>query len=403
MNAVGYIFHRAYAIRKRYGYDKVPPIVINFSSGIRAGPHDGSSSIEQYLDRILNYWRDNHSQVQFVLPAGNSFQARSHACFSFNNPSVPPGQSIDKVDWHVPPDDRTSSYIELWLPQDLCPEESKKISVTICAPSSTVSSCELVADRNNPGQASIALRESEVDEGLVCKAYFQQRSDSKRTHNNRDEEFKMRGRYLIALVPTSFHSSKAALAGAGVWSISVKYTGVEALELHGWIHWDDAPISYSRFGRQSFFEDPHYRKFSDSGEYQEVDHELSAIRRTGTISAIATGNEVRVVGGYRISDGRIATYSSADFKGHEDLPNYLAPSETSKTNLGLIAAGSRSGSAVPLNGTSVAAPQITRLIADLMACGEDDDAIVDLLRDKAVKDDIDIEHSGRRRTPRYNA
>lgn len=405
INAVLYIFERAYEIRDRYGYKEVPPVVINFSSGIRAGPHDGSTSIEQYLDRVINYWRDHHSQVQMVLPAGNSFQARSHATFSFNKPSVPPGRKIDKVNWHVPPDDRTSSYIELWLPPDLDPAESKKISISISAPGDASFSGALVANPANPDKASVTLTDSGNGDSLVCKAYFQEKpipleiSIAGSTAAESAGTGK-RGRYLIAVVPTHFLDTDATLATAGVWTISVSYEGSEELEIHGWIHWDDAPISYSRFGRQSFFEDPHYEEFASDGKFQTEDDERSAIRRTGTINAIATGDQVRVVGAYRISDGRIADYSSADFKGRSERPNYLAPSETSRTNLGLLAAGSRSGSAVALNGTSVAAPQVARLIADLMASDTSDADIESYLKDKAIMDDPVVDKRERRRYPR---
>jgi hypothetical protein len=51
----------------------------------------------------------------------------------------------------------------------------------------------------------------------------------------------------------------------------------------------------------------------------------------------------------------------------------MASSDDSRVHQGILAAGSRSGSVVPLNGTSVAAPQIARIVADDLAAGGNGD------------------------------
>ena len=48
-------------------------------------------------------------------------------------------------------------------------------------------------------------------------------------------------------------------------------------------------------------------------------------------------------------------------------PDAMAVSEDSRVHRGVLAAGSRSGSVVAMSGTSVAAPQIARIIADDLA------------------------------------
>ena len=52
-------------------------------------------------------------------------------------------------------------------------------------------------------------------------------------------------------------------------------------------------------------------------------------------------------------------------------PNLLAPSDDSIACAGVVAAGTCSGSRVPMRGTSAAAPQIARWIADQLAIGKD--------------------------------
>ncbi len=406
IDGVAYIFDRANKIKTHYKYESDLPVVINFSSGVRAGPHDGTSYVERALDSLISSRRKSvsanngaKSATQIVIPAGNSFQARSHVLFSLNKERATAGKESHAVDWHVPPDDRTFTYVELWLPRDLTADEARKVTLSISAPGVEEFSPHLVADTTDPEGGSIALKDEENCNSLICKAYFQLVPVAAPSTGGKSDASIKRGRFLIALAPTAFHEAEATLAPAGSWRIKVGSSGTKEIEIHGWIHWDDSPINYVRFGRQSYFEDPAYRRFASDGELEEDDNEEASVRRTGTINAIATGMEPKVVGGYRTADARAASYTSADFKGRDRKPDYLAVSETSFAHLGILAAGTRSGSAVALNGTSVAAPQVTRLIADLMACGKTDAQIQKYLDDKAKADDLDLECRSRRHAP----
>ena len=111
----------------------------------------------------------------------------------------------------------------------------------------------------------------------------------------------------------------------------------------------------------------------------EVDNE-STIKRDGSINAIATGSHTIVAGGYVRKENRVVKYSSGgpispasgavkavDRLDPDDLertgPDAVARSDESYVHQGILAAGTRSGSVVVMNGTSVAAPQIARQIA----------------------------------------
>ncbi|ERP93524.1 hypothetical protein Q669_01390 [Labrenzia sp. C1B10] len=406
IDGVVYIFDRAQKISKRYYDGTSLPVVINFSSGVRAGPHDGTSYVEHALDSLISGRRKKNianggakPATQVVIPAGNSFQARSHVLFSLNKDRALAGNESHAVDWHVPPDDRTFSYVELWLPRDLTADEARRVTLSISAPGVEEFSPSLAADTTDPEGGSIALMDEENCNSLICKAYFQLVPVASPGTGGKSDASIKRGRFLIALAPTAFHEAEATLAPAGSWRIKVGSSGTKEIEIHGWIHWDDSPINYVRFGRQSYFEDPAYRRFASDGELEEDDNDETSVRRTGTINAIATGTEPKVVGGYRTADARATSYTSSDFKGRDRKPDYLAVSETSFAHLGILAAGTRSGSAVALNGTSVAAPQVTRLIADLMASGKTDAQIQKRLDDKAKADDDQLNRRSRRRDP----
>src|SRR5262249_14598692 len=61
------------------------------------------------------------------------------------------------------------------------------------------------------------------------------------------------------------------------------------------------------------------------------------------------------------------------FWPHRTGPDAMAVSEDSVIHQGLLAAGTSSSSTIAMDGTSVAAPQITRWSADRMANGLADD------------------------------
>ncbi|HEU0201053.1 MAG TPA: hypothetical protein VFR86_11525, partial [Burkholderiaceae bacterium] len=188
---------------------------------------------------------------------------------------------------------------------------------------------------------------------------------------------------LAPTAPTDPPDPAEKLAPAGVWEVKVKNTSTQRVTIDAWIQRDDTPLGYSIVGRQSYFDDPQYRRFNDTGGEIELDDNATAsyVRRSGTLSAIGTGARSVVVGGFRRRDGRPVKYSSlgpalAAFDGAlvRPGPDAAAVCEESVTCHGVLAAGSRSGAVVAMNGTSVAAPQIARWIADRYAAGDFSDA-----------------------------
>jgi hypothetical protein len=83
-----------------------------------------------------------------------------------------------------------------------------------------------------------------------------------------------------------------------------------------------------------------------------------------------------VIGGFRRNDFHPSRYSGAGPDATPPLvppprtgPDAAATADDSVALYGVLAAGTRSGSVAAMNGTSVAAPQITRLIAGWMTNG----------------------------------
>jgi hypothetical protein len=90
LDAIRYILERADEIARRKPGRSHLPVVINFSFGDVAGPHDGSSNLEKAIDELVRE-RRRMAPLEIVIPSGNAHLARLHAEWSF----AKPGQRID--------------------------------------------------------------------------------------------------------------------------------------------------------------------------------------------------------------------------------------------------------------------------------------------------------------------
>lgn len=82
------------------------PCAINVSLGTNGGPHDGSTLVEQGIDRLLR----QASNRAVVIAASNSYADGIHAAGT-----VPKGGQFD-LPWAVSPGDWTENELDLWYP-----------------------------------------------------------------------------------------------------------------------------------------------------------------------------------------------------------------------------------------------------------------------------------------------
>jgi hypothetical protein len=349
LDAVRYIVDRADAIARQHQCGALP-VVINFSWGNVAGPHDGSSDLEQAIDEIVHE-RRKIARTEVVLPAGNSNLARLHAAFQFEK--VAQTQSLR---WRVLPDDKTPSFLEIWLPEsDPVQEGRVKLRITPPGSSDPKDSSPWLAETSGHG-----LQWQTVVGAVLCEARY--RYIPAPTG---------RGMFLLALQPTIRADAAAPNAPSGVWTIDLENQSFGPNDLiEAWIQRDDTPLGFRGRGRQSYFDHECYEQFDAQGRQIERDEDQKEpcfVKRAGSINAIATGKKTIVVGGFLRKEGRLAGYSAGIAAGSRAAPRYLAPSDDSKVYGGVLAAGTRSGSVVAMNGTSVAAPQVARWIANQLA------------------------------------
>jgi hypothetical protein len=190
--------------------------------------------------------------------------------------------------------------------------------------------------------------------------------------------------FLISLQPTMRIESRNSpvpldpIAPPGLWTLTLRNRALSSTEtLEAWVQRDDAPVGYPRRGRQAYFDAPSYRRYDEAGRPIEEDDPACPVKRAGSINAIATGRDTIVIGSLMREEQRAPPYSAGGAitkpvsatSPHRCGPDALTVSDDSVVRAGVLAAGTHSGSVVSMNGTSVAAPLMTRWIASELAAG----------------------------------
>ena len=382
------------------------PVVINLSWGKQAGSKTRMDPFAKMLDAIRKKRAaDKKSPVEFVLPVGNDNLSRSNA---FLEPA--PGESMS-LNWRIPPDDQSSNYAEVWVhaPREhenmLNGRPGPLVDVTLQPPTQGISpSTPDDTDLSGNG-GKLVRRWAQVDGQPELAAIYRETIDLSEEAGSADRGSLIR--YVLCVAPTTYIDGRQE-APAGMWRIHVRNHTDQQMHCVLSVQSDQQLLPGSTINRRSYFDDPLYRKYEDSGHPVESytypidpatpdrarnrDLESSAggsdrpspVRRHGTMSATSVGGSHAAVGGYRSSDGRPAIYSSTG-RGRQpkdgvpsdddgtlarvlNKDNRRAPTASFATDdgplhQGILAAGASNGSVVAMRGTSFAAAQATRLVA----------------------------------------
>ncbi len=338
-----------------------PSVVFNFSYGNFAGPHDGTGPVARVLEQYFgppHDCPDSDQMRRMFLPAGNGNLSRTHAMLAFPETGNRPQKTLDFV---LLPDDRTASEVQLWMPFSAANPLPNFVNVRVTTP-----------DGSQSGPVGISAGS--------YQALLNENGDEVARLSYEFEPFPTeRGVITLSLNPTA-SLVPAPLAPSGRWEIAVQPDQIapdDAVQV--WIERDDTLPGFKRGGRQPYFDNACYQRFGKYGAPLAIDPPGSdcPVRRAGTLSGFATGPSPLVIGAYVKSNGKMADYSAAgpttpprgEAMAYRDGPDASAPGDDSPVLLGVLSAGSSSGSMVRLNGTSVASPQAARFTVEGIAGG----------------------------------
>lgn len=343
--------------------------IVNLSYGALAGPHDGTTLLEEAIDHLLD--TDHKRFLSVVLPAGNGYDSRTHARVIATRDA-----RWHEMSLHTLPDDPTDTFVELWYA--VRNESGDAIAgialdVEVMAPDGTTSGplaldqfFEWGPEQGPPMAALMHLRKPIAGGG--------------RKHM-----------VLLALAPTSSVLSLGRSASPprrsphGVWRLRVRNRGGASVPVDAWIERDDSAFGSGRSRSQATFLSEGHA--SAPGDPHAATNPIS---RDACLNSFAHGRCTLVVGGCAMRPVEMAQYSASGpgKRGHCDGPDIVAPCEDTPGSA-ILAAGTRSAQPAYMNGTSVSAAAFSRQLinaSQVRSCLPEPDATILLPRDKHPDD-----------------
>lgn len=396
LHAIEYIVDRADRIWKACDLPEggAFPVVINLSYGLQAGPKDGNMLVERVIRRINEKAEAENRPIRVILPAGNDLLSEGCAKFDFGD------DRAKMLDWRLRPEDQTPNYAELWsdkLPGNASETSSHPLGLALRPPSGPASA----PTPGQHGQMNTLMLDGKPVARIYCRAH-------KRMGWHRMC-------YVLCTAPTLRPDRDvSAPAGTWTWTVSSRKNG----DGFAYVQSDQNLTYGGNTGLLSTFAHPEFNAFDDAGRVIDVasyarppvvTDNTPPMRRFGTLNTIASLSEAAVIGSYRTSDGKPSSYSSSassDAVGDgRTAPTCVFPGEGGPALFGLMGAGSKSGSAALMSGTSFSTALATRAVSqamlDWMDGGRNGEApgTADWFCQKADHDEQDPNHPTRPKWP----
>ncbi len=333
---------------KMNGFEMLPEIFVNHSFGAFSGRHDGAALLEADFDRRLQ----SGEITMITAAAGNSFQSATHA--RLTRAQLADTSFDSDLTLVVQPDDRSSTFVQIWadVPSQL--EGEFPVSVTVTPPGKGPS---------RTGRMAVGTTQSlSHDRELLARLYCQARSGAGGAE---------RRVITLAIAPNTDANGQPTPVPAGDWKLSFGDPADDLAEsgIAIWVERGDTPQGFAPAGRQAYLSHPAYQRYSSTGRLPKTDAPDCPIRRFGTLSSVGTAHLPIVVSAFRGSDGEMSDFASAssEIMPRDAVQNLPAQpviatiAETSATRPDMLASGTASGSVRMARGTSFAAPLALRL------------------------------------------
>lgn len=326
------------------------PLVVNISRGSVIGGHDGTALLEQAMDEMMLA----HHNLAIVLAAGNAHGTRRDPEGTQPADRLASGRHAHhrlaaqggtaRLGLYLAPNKSIESQLEIWLRRISAQPDGRlqpdDIEVTVTPPAGTGLTPWI------GGCPSVTLAPPGADPmvGLFVLPLAAQSTQQS----------------LVSLVVAATQTSRTRVeAPAGLWELRIVNHSAHELQLNAWVERDILPGQ----ARQ--------QQAAQLVPLQGAD--AVCLGDENTFSNIATG-----LLGFRAG----ALQAACDGSGHHALspytseaaspatgPEFSAVADETELRGGIRVSGSTGGATVRMNGTSVAAPQAARWMANRLASG----------------------------------
>ena len=321
------------------------PLIINISYATFAGPKDGTKAVEAQIARAVDQWQARTGrQARVVLAWGNARRSRQAARLVLT-----PGNPAQALDWRLPPDDYTASYLEFRPDQ---PADLDRLALVLTPP--------------GPGAAPQVI-------GPIPPDTFLPVTDAAGRPAGRFARVGPRvtapgittpAHAVLAMAPTEEDGPRPR-APHGAWGLSLSAGGTRPLALRLEVQRDDTAMGYRQNGRQSRLDHPLAEGRDDETAGQGAPGPGCPVTFAGTHSSFVTSPSpcLIAVAAARADNLSPARYSAEGAAWTKAGPEIAALGDRGPARPGLAAAATHSGGARMLDGTSAAAARASRVLA----------------------------------------
>lgn len=306
-----------------------PRVVVTISYGPTTGPHDGSSALERSLRQLCDQHDGSVGKVrlEIVLAAGNSWLTQHHVSW------VSTGVARN-WHWQVPPDNPVDIFAEVWIPA-----AAPGVTISLAPPAGS-----------GPTQATVTPTPS--GNGWTLRI-----PPTRATPGNPQQQ-----------------------QPHGAWTVTVSGVPINT-PVHAYLARTEPNLGARTGAKASRFVDPDWERTRGAAAAHRYrngafDNAGSLVSRRGTLNGMATDwhPQILVAGGWVLGNGGKASYSSEGPAratpatpyppGPRPGPDYALPTDETRIHTGVPGAGTRAGASFRLVGTSSAAPQLARHLAN---------------------------------------
>jgi hypothetical protein len=324
------------------------PLVVNLSYGSMVGAHDGTALFETAMAEVCQL----HGQMAIVLAAGNAHGTARAKDTTDDLARAPSGRhaeltlepgSTSALTLYVPPNKPIETYLEIWF-EDVHADplgeqflERNDVQIHVTTPLGKLLRVDKV-----PDLAFEFAEDGQAQAGLICLPRVAQSC--------------CRSLALLVIAATQISTTRVEVP-SGAWTVRVINTSkTRTLHVQAWVERDLVPGA----------------RHSQAARLLDTTAPQTPLSDRNTLNNIATGPGTFRVGALTARGAqqrqRVSPYSSAAAEPAAG-PEFSAVADRSPAQPGVRVSGNCSGSVIRMNGTSVAAPQAARWLANRLADG----------------------------------